>query len=237
MKKVLFDLEEIADMYQLKIGEGGIGEALFEAAMYWDVDSWVGVDTYGFDDCFKKACDDFRKALNVTDIPDEYYDQLVDDTTRAMRDSTIADYENAVLERIIDLAIKTVKEGAPCKVSKVYPANAAGEKCADYEAVFIAAEVSEKEARKVIMQEKGTWTYNEYIYHYDVEETLRYVWEVDKIEWRYWDYYGDPEKYFDECFDSEAIYTAQEEKRKHEKRLKAWIKNKVPLHVRQSLFA
>ena len=236
MKKISFDIKVLSGLYNLEIGKGGLDEALWDISVDWCIGDNTSEYSYSFNDCFKIAQDKFKKDLSINYVPSQYIEQLKEDTLQAMRDSESSDYENKVFKRIIEHCIDTVRVNAPCEVSKVYFVDYNGNKCTGYEAYEVIAEVTEAAARKFIGEVKGEYTYNEWGEYYDVEDELGEAWEVEILSWEYWDEYGDQEKYFIDCFDSEAIWEAKQDKAKHEAKLKQKIKNSAPLYSRVALF-
>lgn len=249
MKKIKFDLEKIAGLHNVEIGEAGLGSAIWETALdYWELGYAIDTDHPWFDDCYDKARDEFKKALNIEYVPCEYDDDLLSDTLKAMTDSYSSTYIRAVIERIEDLAIKTVKVNAPCAVHNIYFTNYAGEKCSIFNAYHVVAEVTEKEALAFARKLRKEYdaclhcdcsTMKEWLENHDIEEELESEWPTLTINWEDWDRYGAAGSVideFDEVFDSYAITRALADKNRHERRLKGQIKHKAPLYAREPLF-
>ena len=245
MKKIEFDLNDIVGMYNLEIGSGGLGEAMFNASISFGVGDDIGQDSYGFDECYAKACTKFKEETHLTYVPSAYVDLLIEDTLQAMADSARNDYEDAVVRRIekriekLAIVAVTGDRAAPCDVKRAYFTNNAGEKCSVWEAATVVAEVTEKEAHEFVRSHKEDTscdTFVEWHEYYNIEDELKEDWSADVISWDYWEYYGDATCSFDDYLDSSAAYTALEDKKKHEQRLKAQIKHKAPIRARLPLF-
>lgn len=217
-----------------------VNEALCDIRMDWNLTShfWeYRKDTlYGHYSDFEGS---IPKHL-TTEERVIFKDELEEDYLRAISDAYANNYEAGAYEYLKDHCETLVPD-----LCDFYYTTYKGEKCEFYEAYYIRITMTEKNFREMVLPEKeyNTWGYLYEDRYYQFEQYLdsEHPYKGVEINWEHLDYHGcrfDSEGWEDYYSDySETSYLVEKRRKSTYHKIKGFIKNKVPLYIREKELA